>query len=145
MAKRKTAKKTATRRKSRRVSGLFANGMLEKVGGALVGYVVAKMVSGKVLPKLDEKIKGASVAAIGLFVIPKVLKNSLGEGMAIGFGVAGGQMVLTSTGLLAGVDTFLPYNSRPFLAGMNDMAVNGTDGIPSKVNGISNKVKRSEP
>lgn len=139
MAKGKSAKKAPRRKSSRRVSGL-ANGMLAKVGGALVGYVGARMISEKVLPNLDGKIKGAAVAAAGIFLVPKVLKNQLGEGLAIGFGVAGGHMVLQSTGLLAGVSNYLPSYTRPMLAGSGiPQSVAGTEGISQTVGGGSSR------
>jgi len=134
--KRKPAKKT-TRRKGSRVSGLVSKDLFEKAAGAIAGYVGARMLTAKVLPNLDAKIKGAATAAVGLLLIPKVLKNKLGEGMALGFAVAGGETLLQSTGLIAGIGAiqYLPYPQRMIAGAGINQTVGGSDGISQTVGG----------
>lgn len=142
MAKKK-AKKPATRR--RRISGVNTGQVISKIGGALVGYVGAKMLSNKVMPNLDEKIKGAAVVALGVFAVPRFIKGPMGEGLSIGMAVAGGDTLLRGTGLIAGIMDkpmlYLPAGQRVAGDGINN-TVGGTDGIVNTVAGY-NTYKRS--
>lgn len=133
-SKRKSAHKTTHRRHSRRISGLMNKDLFEKAAGAVVGFVGARMLSDKVLPTLDAKIKGAATIGIGLLVVPQVLKNKLGEGLALGFAVAGGEQILKSTGMIAGMSAdYLPYRSVPQISGAGISETVGGQGISETV------------
>lgn len=103
-SKKKPARKTSRRRVSGAGSGVFG-----KVGGALVGAIAGRMLSQKLLPNLDEKIKGAAIAAAGVFLVPKFIKGPMGEGLSIGLAVAGGTQILQGTGLIAGLNSPVMY------------------------------------
>lgn len=138
MAKKKT-KKPATRR--RRISGIGSGSLMSKVGGALVGFVGAKMLTNKLMPNLDEKIKGAAVAGAGLFLVPKFIKGPMGEGISLGMAVAGGDTLLRSTGLIAGLNQammYLPMSNRVAGSGISNTV---GAGITNTVSGY-NTVRR---
>jgi len=128
----KKSKKPARRTARRRISGVGGD-FMTKVAGALVGYVGGKMLAGKLMPSLDDKIKGAGIAAAGVFVVPRFIKGAMGEGLSIGLAVAGGDTLLRGTGLIAGMNSPVLY--------LPTSRVNGP-GISNQVagNGITNQV-----
>lgn len=139
----KSKKKPARRTARRRISGVAGSGMLSKVGGALVGAVAGRMLAQKLFPTLDEKIKGAAIAAAGVFLVPKFIKGPMGEGLAIGMAVAGGTTLLQSTGLIAGMNSpvmFLPVSNRVAGSGISQ-SVAGS-GISQSVAGYSSLTRR---
>lgn len=141
-SKRKSAHKTP-RRHSRRISGIMNKDLLEKAAGAIVGFVGARMISDKVAPTLDAKIKGAVMIGAGLFAIPHLLKNKLGEGLSLGFAVAGGEKLLQATGVIAGEMTYLPYTPTRHIAGNGiSQQVGGTEGISQTVSGSRSYARR---
>lgn len=140
-SKRKSAHKTP-RRHSRRISGVMNKDWFGKAAGAIVGFVGARMISDKVAPTLDAKIKGAVLIGAGLFGIPMLLKNKLGEGMSLGFAVAGGEKLLQATGVIAGT-SYLPYTAVKHIAGNGiSQQVGGTDGIQQTVGGSERSYRR---
>lgn len=135
----KSKKKPARKTSRRRVSGVAGSGIISKVGGALVGAIAGRMLSQKLMPNfLDEKIKGAAVAAAGIFLVPKFIKGPMGEGLAIGMAVAGGTAVLQGTGLIAGLTNspvmYLPA-SRVSGSGVSQMVSGG--GVSQSVAGYT--------
>ena len=148
MAKRKKVTKRPTRR--RRVSGVGSDFMKEAVG-ALGGYVVAKMLAQKIMPNLDDKIKGAALAGIGVLVIPKMISGALGKGLSIGLVVGGGDLVLRSAGIISGIEDmmYVPYqiNGAGIDQSVNGMGNNGINqmvagaGINTSINGVGNHAK----
>ena len=138
MATKKKSKKSPIRRRRRSV-GAVNKDLLTQAAGALGGYVLATMAMAKIAPTLDSKIKGAVVAALGVFGVPMVLKNSIGRGLAIGFSTAGGIKLLQGFNVISGVglrQDYLPMpQSRLNGAGINAQ-VNGTgQGVNAMVNG----------
>lgn len=139
MAKRK-AKKTTTRRR-RRIGAVALNkDLLTQAAGAIGGYVIGQMVASKLAPTMDNKIKGAILAAAGVFGIPMVLKNTIGRGLAIGLAVAGGQKVLQGFNVISGNGQ--PLMIMPASVGVRQIAgsgvnamVHGRDGVSNMVNG----------
>ncbi len=141
MAKRKAKKKTTTRRR-RRIGAVALNkDLMMQAAGAIGGYVIGQMVASKIAPTMDNKIKGAILAAAGLVVVPMVMKNTLGKGLAIGMAVAGGQKVLQGFNIISGSGTPLMIMPAQGMgvrqiagSGINAM-VNGRDGVSAMVNG----------
>lgn len=147
MAKRKTGGKKTTHRR-RRVSGMDKD-ILTMAAGSIAGYVVGNMVGSKIAPTMDSKIKGAAIAALGIFVVPMAMKNSLGKGLAIGLATYGGQSILKSLNVISGYDGVgvrqLPINPYTLLPatvngrGINQQ-VNGGNGISNMVNGVGDGI-----
>ena len=137
-SKKKPARKTSRRRVSGAGSGVFG-----KVGGALVGAIAGRMLSQKLLPNLDEKIKGAAIAAAGVFLVPKFIKGPMGEGLSIGLAVAGGTQILQGTGLIAGLNSPVMYlpASRTMAGGGIAQPVAGA-GIAQPVAGYNKSYYR---
>lgn len=104
-------KKSAKRRTSRRrsVSGM-PKGALVSTLGIIAGAVAGRLVSKKLLPNVDEKIKDAGVIAIGALLMPKILKSDLGRAIGNGMIAAGGAgLVGAFVPSIAGVDDFMEF------------------------------------
>lgn len=136
MAKKGKAAKRRTTTRRRRSVGAINKSLLAKAAGAIGGYVAAEMLTSKVAPTMDAKIKGAAVIAIGLFGVPMLLKNEMGEGLALGFAVSGGHTILKGMNIISGTrPMMLPYNQQRQIAGPGVPGfVNGA-GVPGFVNG----------
>jgi len=141
MAKRR--KKSATRRRSRRM-GAAAGNMLTNIGGLAVGAILAKQLN-KVL-KFDARIVAAGKVVLGAY-LPKLVKtpivNSVGQGMiAVGATELIGSFVpalgaADDVVLLSGLDEIGEVD----MIGAGDIAeVNGLDEIGAmdiaEVNGM---------
>lgn len=141
MAKKK-AKKPTTRRRRRSVGAVNKDLMIQ-AAGALGGYVVGTMLSAKIAPTMDKKIKGAAIAAVGVLLVPMVLKNSVGRGLAIGLATSGGVQLLQGLGVISGRSELqmLPsmQNGR-MLAGPGINAMVNGPGISQMVNGPSRRM-----
>ena len=74
MATKKTKQHHAVKKHSgrRKMSGVKGD-FYSELGGALVGFVGGRMLSDKVLPNLDDKIKAVGLAAVGIFVVVGLL------------------------------------------------------------------------
>jgi hypothetical protein len=127
MAKRR--KKTATRRKSRRVSGI-GKGFFMDALGIVAGAAAARVLtsSPKILPNLDAKLKSAGVIAVGAF-FPKLMKGDLGKSIGQGMIAAGGLGLLQATNVLGAMDQFLEFPTT-VMAG-DDLSVIAGDAYGS--------------
>lgn len=142
MAKRRT-KKTTTRRRRRTVGAIAMNkDLITQAAGAIGGFVVGQMVASKIAPTMDSKIKGAIIAAVGIFAVPMVLKNTIGKGLAIGLAVSGGQKILQGLNVISGVDhlMIMPASGNMGLrqlagSGVNAMVNGSGGGVSAMVNG----------
>jgi len=138
MARRKIKRKKTT---ARRIGAVSKKGnILVQAAGAVAGYVVGSLVSTKIAPNLDPKIKGAAITAIGLYGVPMLLKNDIGKGMALGMAVAGTSQVLTSVGVLNKIGLrqmgyYTPGQTRIAGNGITAMLNGSSDGISAMVNG----------
>lgn len=94
MARRR--KKSAPRRRSRRRMGAIGGAGLQSILGVVGGAVAAKIVTARVLPNLDERIKSAGVVALGALVMPKVLKGELGKSIGAGMIAVGGSNLIAN-------------------------------------------------
>lgn len=138
MAKSKKTKKSPVRRSRRRIGAIGGGDTLNTLLGGLAGFTVGNMVSAKIMPTMDPKIKGAIQVALGTFLLPKFLGNSpLMRGMGLGFSISGGSLILKSTGLISGIGNrpdaiFLPAPGQ----GVNAMVSgNAGQGVNAMVNG----------
>lgn len=104
MARRK--KRKSYSRRSRRmgaVGGTKLMDMLAVVGGA----AAAGLLSQRLFPTMDEKIKNVAVVGVGSFLIPKVVKGSLGNALGMGMVAAGGLGLLRNFNVIQGVEDTL--------------------------------------
>jgi len=114
-------KKTTSRRKSRRMSGmgkLNAGSMLTTIGGVLVGTAAAGFIAKKFLAKQNETIQAVVPIALGI-ATPMFLKSDLGKYAGAGMVAVGGLKLFQKFGI-AGIgetDVMLP------------VAINGDDDL----------------
>lgn len=138
MAKSRKTKKSPVRRSRRRIGAIGGGDTLNTLLGGLAGFTVGNMVSAKILPTMDPKIKGAIQVGLGTFLLPKFLGSSpLMRGMALGFSISGGSQILKSTGLISGIGNkpdvmFLP---APGGDGVNAIVNGAGQGVNAMVNG----------
>lgn len=134
---RKTKKRTHHRRRSR--VGALDKNLLTIAAGSIGGYVVGNMIANNtsLFPTLDIKIKGAAVAAIGVLLVPRFMKSSIGTGLAVGMATAGGAAILKNMGVISGVGemAYLPYTPQRRIAGAGISAQVNGPGISAQVNG----------
>lgn len=126
MAKKRKAAKRTTKR---RMSGAGSQG-LNKILGAVVGYVGGKMLSQKLLPTMDDKIKGVALVAVGQFAVPMIGKSPMFEGLGMGVTIAGADTALRGFKVISGAGNVNPQMFLPAMAGdgISRMTVAG-DGI----------------
>lgn len=114
-------KKTTSRRKSRRMSGigkLNAGSMLTTIGGVLVGTAAAGFIAKKFLSSQNETIQAVVPIALGI-ATPMFLKSELGKFAGAGMVAVGGLKLFQKFGI-AGIgetDVMLP------------VAINGDDNL----------------
>lgn len=111
MAKRRK-KRTSSRRRSRRM-GAVPGGIMDIVT-ITAGAVAGGLLSSKLLPNVDEKIKSAGLIAIGAFVFPKIVKGATGSNLGKGMAAAGALNLLKSTGVISGMEDVIEV---PFAVG----------------------------
>jgi hypothetical protein len=104
MARRK--RKKSYSRKSRRM-GAAGGGKLMDMVAVIGGSAVAGLLTSKLFPNLDDKIKNAAVIGVGGFLMPKVIKGSIGSALGMGMVAAGGLGLLRNFGVISGVDDVL--------------------------------------
>lgn len=102
MRRKSYKKKSAPRRRRRKMSGIGAVGSTAmNVAYTIAGGVAAQLVS-KFVPIANEKIKAAIPVAVGLF-LPRVVKGAAGQGLANGMIAVGGIKLVQSFGVLNGI------------------------------------------
>jgi hypothetical protein len=141
MARRKTHKTPAKHTRRRKIGAIGGSDQLSTFAGALGGYVVGNIVTAKLFPTMDVKIKGAVVAAAGILLVPKIGGNSpLMKGLGVGIGVAGGAAILKSLGVISGTAAVLPLYTVPALNGRGNGTTNALSGggVSSMVSGRVN-------
>lgn len=129
MAKRRKAKKSTSRRYSRRKSiGAVSGGLVMDIAGVTVGAIIAKQV-GKLLPNLNPKVAAAGKVALGvalpMFVKSPIMK-SIGNGM---LAVGGVELVGSFVPALAGDDDVVLLSGLDEIGGMDISEINGLDEI----------------
>ena len=75
MKRKKTHKTPARHTRRRRVGAIGGGDTLNTFAGALGGFVAGNILSQKLFPTMDAKIKGAVIAAAGLLLVPKFMGN----------------------------------------------------------------------
>jgi len=132
MARRRRAKKTSHRR--RRRVGAFGSGKIDfkkmatrligVAGGAFLARTLNNMVV-KSAPSTDQKLIGGGDMVLGI-LIPKFIKNELGQGMGDGLLAIGSLTALQAFGAISGIGALpmrvpsrvIGAGDRPFLSRM---------------------------
>ena len=122
MAKRKK-KKSYSRR--RRMSGVGATANIMDSVAVIGGAAAAGLLTQKLFPTLDTKIKNAAVIALGIFAAPKLVKGSVGNALGMGMVAAGGLGLLKNFNVISGVDDVIEI----------PVSVNGIDDNISVISG----------
>lgn len=118
-------KKTVRRRRSR-ISGV-GGGNGNVLIGVLLGVVAGKALTKFAGTKINPKILGAAQIGVGYFM-PKFVKGPTGTGIGYGLMANGGGQLLTSFGILSGVDDGMIHLEMPAMAGTDQLkAINGAD------------------
>ena len=139
--RRKVAKKTSYRRRSKRSMGAIGANVLTDIAGVVAGAVIAKQLN-KVL-KFDAKVLAAGKIALGV-MLPKFVKNPLINGIGQGMIAIGGTELvgsfIPSLGATDDVIMLSGMNDSDFMSGLDtigqDIAeVNGYSDI-AEVNGF---------
>lgn len=102
MAKRR---KKSSRRRSRRVSGVQST--FTDILAVAAGAAAGRIVSQKLFPNLDPRIKSAGVIALGAFAMPKLIKGGFGQSLGMGMTAAGSLGLLQETGVIGAIDDAL--------------------------------------
>jgi hypothetical protein len=87
--------------------GAAGGGKLMDMVAVIGGSAVAGLLTSKLFPNLDDKIKNAAVIGVGGFLMPKVIKGSIGSALGMGMVAAGGLGLLRNFGVISGVDDVL--------------------------------------
>lgn len=141
--RKKTATKTTTPRRRKRVSGIFGSGDVMNTVALIAGGIAAREANNilqKVMPgTLSPTMVAIAQIAAG-FVLPSMVKNSFVRGMGDGFKVMGGASLAVSMGVISGVSNSMSYqiNGTSNLQAINGNrrhVVNGT-GALIPVNGV---------
>ena len=140
MAKRKVAAKRRTSSKRRRSVGAVNKTMLMQAAGTIAGYVAGNMLQSKIAPTMDAKIKGAATAAIGIVVLPMLIKSDMGKAVGIGLATSGAVELLKGFNVISGVGAYnvrqLPApGAQRLIAGSGINQMVGGSGINRMVGG----------
>jgi len=113
MAKRrKKSGSSRSRRRSRRMGAV--GGGLQEILVITAGAVAGGLLTGKLLPNVDAKIKNAGLIAIGALVFPKIVKGAIGSNLGKGMAAAGALGLLKETGVISGIEDTIEI---PFAVG----------------------------
>lgn len=100
MARKRKSKKYSRRRGSR-MSGT-GKGDVMTIVSAVAGAVAGRILSAKVLPNANDKLKAGGQIAVGV-LLPRFAKNPFFKGFGMGMVVNGGVQLLSSFGVISGI------------------------------------------
>ena len=125
MARRK--KRKVSRRRSRRMGA--AKGQIMDIVGIAGGAAIATILTSKLLPNLDSKIKNAAVIGVGAFLMPRVLKGAMGQNLGNGMIAAGSIGLLKEFNVIGAINDVMDV---PVMVGAIDdniSLISGTDNV----------------
>lgn len=102
MARKRSYKKKS--RSRRRKMGGMGSGVIMEIVGITAGAAMGRIVSSKLFPSMNPSLKSAAVMGIGAFLMPKLIKGSMGANLGAGMIASGGLGVLQGTGVLGAID-----------------------------------------
>lgn len=142
--RRRTTRKMTTRRapvRRRRISGVGKSNTIMQIAGLAGGAILARLANNLILkakPDLNGKIINAAQIGLGVY-LPKFLKSQLGKDLGAGMIAAGGLGLVTSLGVINGIDVISGNMEDQFI----EMEINGIDDadefsqdFESSMNGI---------
>jgi hypothetical protein len=95
------------------------------IGGAAAGSLLAQ----KLFPTMDEKLKNVAVLGVGAFLVPKVVKGSMGNALGMGMVASGGMGLLKNFGVISGVEDMLEIPVSVGEIEDNISVISGTDEV----------------
>jgi hypothetical protein len=125
MARRK--KRKVSRRRSRKMGA--AKGQIMDIVGIAAGAAAATILTSKLLPNLDSKIKNAAVVGIGAFLMPKVLKGAMGQNLGNGMIAAGSIGLLKDFAVISGINDYMDVPVMVGAVDDNISLISGTDSV----------------
>lgn len=126
MARRKK-KKSYSRR--RRMSGVGNPGKLMDAVGVIGGAAAGSLLAQKLFPNLDEKLKNVAITGLGIYLVPRLIKGSMGSALGMGMVASGGIGLLKNFGVIGQVDDTLEIPVT--VSGMDDniSVISGDDTV----------------
>lgn len=129
MRRKPTTRRAPVRRRPaprrRRISGVNNNPVM-KIAGLAGGAILARLANNLILkmkPNLNGKIINAAQIGIGIY-LPKIIKSELGKDLGAGMIAAGGLGLVTSFGVINGIDVISGADEDNQ---MLELAINGMD------------------
>jgi hypothetical protein len=119
----RTVRKAPIRR--RRISGVGKSNTIMQIAGLAGGAVLARLANNLILkakPDLNSKLINAAQIGLGVY-LPKLIKSSLGKDLGAGMIAAGGLGLVTSFGVINGIDVISGMEEDQFV----EMTVSGID------------------
>jgi len=116
--RRPAVRRTTTRR--RRISGIGSSNPIMQIAGLAGGAILARVANNLILkakPDLNSKIINAAQIGLGIY-LPKLIKSQLGKDLGAGMISAGGLGLVTSLGVIKGIDVVSgveDYNNEDML------------------------------
>lgn len=127
MARRKKRKATS-RRRSRRMGATGKNQVMD-IAGIAAGAAIATIVTGKLFPNMNEKIKNAAVIGIGAFLMPKLVKSSMGKNLGDGMIAAGSIGLLKNFNVIGAITDVMEVPVTFGAIDDNIALISGTDQV----------------
>jgi hypothetical protein len=127
MARRKKRKATS-RRRSRRMGSTGKNQVMD-IAGIAAGAAIATIVTGKLFPNMNEKIKNAAVIGIGAFLMPKLVKSSIGQNLGNGMIAAGSIGLLKNFNVIGAISDVMDVPVTFGAIDDNIALISGTDSV----------------
>lgn len=98
----------------RRISGMGSSNVIMTIAGLAGGAILARIASNvitKAKPDLNMKLIAAAQIGLGIY-LPKLLKSQLGKDLGAGMISAGGVGLVTSLGVIKGIDVVSGINDE---------------------------------
>lgn len=125
--RRAPVRRAPVRRRKARVNGINTSNVLMQVVGLAGGSILARVANNLILKaKPDLNAKLISIAQIGLGVyLPTLVKSDLGKNLGAGMVAIGGVGLVTSFGIINGIDVISGDDDDE----MMEVMVSGTDDL----------------
>lgn len=127
MARRR--KKSYSKSRSRGRVGAAGGGKLMDAVAVIGGAAAGSLLAQKLFPTMDEKLKNVAIAGLGIFLVPKVIKGSMGSALGMGMVASGGIGLLKNFGVIAGVDDTLEIPVSVGEIEDNISVISGSDDV----------------
>lgn len=132
---RKPIRRTPVRR--RRISGVGKSNTIMQIAGLAGGAILARLANNLILkakPDLNSKIINAAQIGLGIY-LPKMVKSQLGKDLGAGMIAAGGLGLVTSFGVINGIDVISGMENEEFI----EVSLNGFDDNMQEISGYGDE------